>query len=129
MLSNVISRTHGARWVLAALAGFALLFAPGRGDGQADRARTREPIEARILAPTVREALVGVAPKPSAPDLRSGVQTRSRPTALPLGLISAVWAVSLVWAASAVHGRSRIRPRFIALPACVPRGPPAFQPI
>jgi hypothetical protein len=126
MLSGVTSRAHGARWVLAALAGFALLFAPGRGDWQADRAGAREPIEARILAPTVSEAFVGVTPKPSAPDLRSGAQHRSRPIASPLGVISAVGAISFMWAASAARDRPRIGPRFIALPACVPRGPPAF---
>lgn len=129
MLSPVSSRAHCARWLLAALAGFALLFAPGRGEGQADRAGAREPLEARILAPTVREAFVGLAPKPSAPDLRSGAQHRSRPIAIPLGVISAVGAVSFIWAAFPARHRARIGPRLIAFPACVPRGPPAPQPI
>jgi hypothetical protein len=120
---------HGARLLVAALAGFALLFAPGTDQEQPGRAGPQEPIQARILAPTVSEAFVGVAPKPSAPDLRSVTQHRSRPIALPLGVISALGAISFMWGASAARDRSRIGPRFIALPACVPRGPPALEPI
>jgi hypothetical protein len=110
------------------LAGFALLFAPARSQGPANRTGARDPIEARILAPTVREAFVGLAPKPSAPDLRSGAQHRSWPIALPVGVISAA-AASFMWAAFGARDRSRIAPRFIALPAGVPRGPPAVQPV
>ena len=127
MLPPVKCRADDARWVLAALAGFALLFAPGTDEGQADRPGGREPIQARILAPTVSEALVAVARKPSDPDLRSGV--RSRPVALPLGAISVIGAIFLMWAVPAGWDRSRIRPRGIVLSAHVPRGPPAVQPI
>ncbi len=128
MLSSVTPRTHGARSILAAWVGFALLFAPGRTDGRADPTGAREPIEARILAPTVREAFVGLARKPSAPDLPSGAHHRLPPVAVLFGVISALGAIACIWAAFPPR-RPRIGPLLIALPACVPRGPPAFRSI
>jgi hypothetical protein len=125
--SIVSLRTPGSRCALVFLAASAILFAPATyerpwGWNQGSAA----PIEARVLAPTVREGLVASS-RLTAHQQPGDDGVPRRPVAL-----AAVAAVAVllagVWLALAFPSR-RTGPRIIFFRLRVPRGPPRLQPI
>jgi hypothetical protein len=88
--------------------------------------RTREPIETRTLAPTVREATVAVSLRLGTPHLQADGQY-SLPGSVPAVATSiAAVLLLLAFAAGLPFGR---RSRLINLRNVIPRGPPRLQAI
>jgi hypothetical protein len=122
--SGVRSRAPGRGWPLAFFLVIAILFAPAREEHPAGPVSLGdELVGARILAPTVREAIAATDPKLSARQL-AGLDQRSRPGITPM-LPAAVGAVLLLvlltWLARL---ETRTVLRWFVLRAVIPRAPP-----
>jgi hypothetical protein len=121
----------GSRWAVSSVAVVALLFAPATDDGPAaSNPQAGQPNDPRILAPTVRDAFVGMRPKLAAPT-RGGTDLGSLAEPSPLAVASAV-AVAVVlpvWASFAVGLRSGKGSSLTFLRGLVPRGPPGLPTI
>lgn len=126
--SAVTLWTPGVRWAVVFLAVSAVLFAPAtyeRPEGSTQA--PPPPIEARILAPTVREGIVAALPKLSTRHLQTG-DHRSRPESVAFAIASAAAAVLLIGASFAAGFPSRRSgPSLIFFRNPVPRGPPGLQ--
>jgi len=110
---------------VASLAVLALLFSPVPDEWSIGSNRgPREPVDPRILAPTVREGIVAVRPKLTA---RQTTDQQSRPGFVLLAVASAAAAVLLVWVSVAPRLPSGGGPRLLAFRGLVPRGPPVLQ--
>jgi hypothetical protein len=120
-------RASHARWELTLFAAFAVLFSPGwesRTPTGFDDHHLRD-LEARILAPTVPEALVGNPLKVSRPELGSGEQDPWRATA-SLAVTIAVLALPLLRVRSNLQLRVERIPSPLAPLISNPRAPPAL---
>jgi hypothetical protein len=110
------------RPAVVVLGSLAILFAPASGD-DAGAVASREPIGARILAPTVSEAIVADGPRLAPKDV---AQTWP----------GAGWIMAAVLAAAAARSLFGLPPndrapgtgsRVLAIRAWIPRGPPGLQ--
>lgn len=125
--SVVRARSIGARGPAVWLAAFAVLFAPATEEGPAGSiANSRDLIGARILAPTIREAVVATDPELSTHDPRMG-ERLSGPRSVPLALASIAIVVLLMWVSLAAGLPSGGGPRLIAFLSPAPRGPPRLR--
>jgi hypothetical protein len=107
----------------------ALLFAPATDEGPAvSNPEAGQPDDPRILAPTVRDAFVGMRPKLATPT-REGTDHSSLAELSPLAVASAAAMVLPVWASFAVGLRSGKGSSVTFLRGLVPRGPPELQTI
>ncbi len=111
------------RLAVVALGSLAILFAPASGDDAAGVARSREPIGARILAPTVSEAIVADGP-------------RFAPRNVAQKWPGAGWIVAAVLGAAAAFSLFGVPTndrafgtgsRVLAIRAWIPRGPPGLR--
>jgi hypothetical protein len=107
------------RLAVVALGSLAILFAPATGEDSGSLSG-REPIGARILAPTVSEAIVAVTPR-LAPQVPAASQAAS---VLALILAAAI-AASLI---GAPHDRAAgTGSRVSVARTWIPRGPPPLR--
>jgi hypothetical protein len=122
--SGVRSRAPGGRWTLAFFLVIAILFAPAREEHPAGPVSLGdELVGARILAPTVREAIAATDPKLSARQF-AGLDQRSRPEVTPMipaSVVAVLLLVLLTWLARRETGAVL---RWFVLQARVPRAPP-----
>lgn len=122
----MIPGARNGRWPIAVLTVVAFLFAPGRTEERSGLGREAgKPVEARVLAPTFREAIAAVRPKLTTPQLQA-VNQRLRQEPMPLTATSAALAMTL--AALFIGGfaaGSGSRPT--AGRAQIPRGPPSLS--
>jgi hypothetical protein len=124
MLPVVGLHTTSYRWAVAGLAVFAVLFAPAadrwlRGSTQSDPA----PVEARVLAPTIREAVAAASPKQILRHLPNR-EPLSRAESLAGAVASSGAAAQPVWAFLADSVRREPSQRLIVLGEPPPRAPP-----
>jgi hypothetical protein len=124
--SVVTSQPPTRQWAPAFLVALAVVFAPAPDEEPLGPVRGAEDsVDARILAPTVRQGIVDTGPKLSTRHLQIADQ-RSRLGPISLTLASGAAVVllaSVIWSA---RRKSRAAPRFVALRARVPRGPPTL---
>ena len=114
-----------ARWAVASVSVVALLFAPATDEVPPDSSPgARRPDDPRILAPTVRDAYVGVRPKLTSLTLETTEPSPAEP--LPLAALPAA-VVLLVWASFTAVLRSGTGPGVLILRGLSPRGPPGPQ--
>jgi hypothetical protein len=125
--SDVPSKRPEKRWAVGLVVVVAVLFAPAEGEPASGRLRESPGgVDARILAPTVREAVPARDPEASAP--RNGV-TDPRTRAEPLPLVSLFAGILFLlglgwWAVGDIRSASGL----LGLPARAPRAPPALGP-
>jgi hypothetical protein len=117
----------GSRWAVSSVAVVALLFAPATGEGPAvSNPHAGQPDDPRILAPTVRDAFVGMRPKLATPT-HGATDHGSLAEPSPLAVASAAAVILLIWASFAVGLRSGTGSTLAFLRGLVPRGPPGLQ--
>lgn len=125
--SAVRSWASGARWAVTLVAVSAVLFAPAANESPLGLTQSpRVPIEARVLAPTVREGIVATDPRLTIRHPRTG-DFRSWPEAVAFAIAAAAAAMLLTGASLAGGLPSRSGPRLIVFRNPVPRGPPGLQ--
>jgi hypothetical protein len=127
MLRVVRLHTTSYRLAVAGLSVFAVLFAPAadrwlRGSTQSDPA----PVEARVLAPTIREAVAAASPKQILRQLPKR-EPPSRAASLAGALASSGAAAQPVWAFLADSDRREPSQRLTVLGEPPPRAPPWAQ--
>ena len=110
------------RLAVVALAALAILFAPATGDEPGSVANG-EPVHARIIAPTLSEAMVGHGPRFGPRHL--GQQRTETGRLLALVLAAAAAAAFLSLLRIELPGR---RSRVLAVRTWIPRGPPPVFP-
>jgi hypothetical protein len=129
MLSEMRRGASNIRWRFALFVAFALLFSP-RWDNVGATGSAREnprDLEARVLAPTVRDALIG-APQKLAP---RGLFSGERSPRLALGSLAVaalvLAATSLLWVRNHSWARVESRPSLLSRLVRNPRSPPTLQ--
>lgn len=117
----------GSRWAVSSLTVAALLFAPATDEVPADsNPQAGAPDDPRILAPTVRDAFVGMRPNLATPT-QGAADHGSLAEPGPLAVASAAAVILLIWAWFAVGLQSRKACSLAFLRGLVPRGPPGLQ--
>jgi hypothetical protein len=122
--SGVRSHVPSRRWTLAFFLVIAVLFAPAREEHPATPVSLGdELVGARILAPTVREAIAATDPKLSARQF-AGMDQRSRPGITPMLPASAAAVLLLVLLTWLARQETAAVLRWFVPRARVPRAPP-----
>lgn len=122
--SGVRSPAPDGRWTLAFFLVIAVLFAPAREEHSARTGSLGdELVGARILAPTVREAITASDPKLSVRQL-AGLDQRSRPGFTPMIPVSATAVLLLVLLTWLARQETGAVLRWFVSRARGPRAPP-----